>query len=179
MKGKDIGNICLNCKKPILQFHKNAKPSKFHDGCKREYLKQTSKCVCGCGETIPKFTHDLKTQKYKHGHHVRIENPLFWGGENHWAWKGGIRYHGNGYRYIWNPKHHFAIKEGYVLEHRLVWEEYHKAILLPWADVHHKNKDILDNRIENLQAMMNGEHSRYHRLEESKMGISNRTKYKH
>ena len=52
---------------------------------------------------------------------------------------------------------------GYVREHRLVWEKHNKAILLPWADVHHINENIQDNRIENLQAMTHGQHRSKHK----------------
>jgi hypothetical protein len=46
------------------------------------------------------------------------------------------------------------------MEHRLVWEKHNNAILLPWANVHHINRVKTDNRIENLEAMMNAEHQR-------------------
>ena len=163
--------LCLNCKKPIT-----GKREKFHKGCKREYLKQTHECACGCGEIIPRFTNNLEPQRYKHGHHVRVENPYFWGGVNNWNWNGGRRYReerGRRYILMWKPEHHFADHQGYVLEHRLVWEREYNAILLPWSNVHHRDNDSLNNVWYNLRAMMATEHSRFHRNEEWKNGISN------
>jgi hypothetical protein len=60
---------------------------------------------------------------------------------------------------VLKPDHQFSDKRGYVLEHRFVWEEYYNACLLPWTVIHHKNGIRDDNRIENLQALFNGEHS--------------------
>jgi hypothetical protein len=124
-------------------------------------------CKCGCGEEIIyKRHHKWFPPKYKRGHYAKLPNIKGFAakGENHWAWKGGVRYHGLGYRYRWNPRHPFATKEGYILEHRLVWETHNKATLLSWTDIHHKNENILDNRIENLEPMFHGDHSRYHRV---------------
>lgn len=77
-------------------------------------------------------------------------------------WKGGTYITGDGYRRLHRPEHHFADNKGYVLEHRLVWEEINNACLLPFAIVHHVNGDTLDNRIENLEAMMNSCHMQNH-----------------
>lgn len=68
-----------------------------------------------------------------------------------------------GYVWVYKPTHHFA-RKGAVREHRLVWEEHNKASLLPWTDVHHINGDRADNRPENLEAMMKGQHTRNHNL---------------
>ena len=77
------------------------------------------------------------------------------------AWKGGRIIH-KGYIYIYKPDHHFSSSVGYVAEHRLVWELYHNACLLPWADVHHINKIKDDNRPENLFAINHGAHRALH-----------------
>ena len=63
-----------------------------------------------------------------------------------------ILYHG--YIHVLRPNHPFATKQGYVKEHRLVWEYYNKAILMPWACVRHINKDPMDNRYENLEIVI-------------------------
>lgn len=90
-------------------------------------------------------------------------------GDNHGMWKGG-RYKSLGYILLLRKDHHFADVRGYVMEHRLVWEQYHNAMLLPWAAVHHKNAVKHDNRIENLHAMMHKQHTYIHR----KKDMSNR-----
>jgi len=83
-------------------------------------------------------------------------------GAKHGMWKGGIKHHSNGYRYIWNPDHPACTKYGYVMEHRLVMEEFLGRYLTEDEHVHHINDIKTDNRIENLQIMSNSEHYSYH-----------------
>jgi hypothetical protein len=45
------------------------------------------------------------------------------------------------------------------IQHRLIYEEYHKCCLLSWCHIHHINGNKQDNRIENLQGMTHGQHS--------------------
>jgi hypothetical protein len=66
------------------------------------------------------------------------------------------------YIVVYRPRHHFSRETGYILEHRLVWEVCNRACLLPWAHVHHKNKNTWDNKIENLEAMMYYHHKELH-----------------
>ena len=96
---------------------------------------------------------------FKHTEESKLKMSLHRSGANHGMWKGGRYLVTKGYYYRWKPRHHFATDDGYIMEHRLVWEEYHSAVLMPWADVHHNNGDKTDNRIENLEAMMHGLHS--------------------
>lgn len=55
------------------------------------------------------------------------------------------------------------VKHGgrYRMEHNVVWEEHHGPIP-DGFDVHHRNRDKLDNRIENLQLVSRLEHKRIH-----------------
>ena len=46
--------------------------------------------------------------------------------------------------------------------HRVKMERHIGRKLLPTEDVHHKNGNKLDNRIENLEIMLHSEHSRMH-----------------
>lgn len=121
-------------------------------------------CQCGCGTEIPlrvsKGSRRGRLRRFVHNHHTRLRLR-----ELHPNYKGG-RPKVNGYIKILKPEHPFADHLGYVKEHRLVWEEYHKACLLPWADVHHKNihnlskeENKMDNTPENLQAMMHKDHT--------------------
>lgn len=71
-------------------------------------------------------------------------------GENGLHWKGGRCVTGSGYIYIYSPKHPNKNNDGYVLEHRLVMENYLGRILTRKEVVHHNNNDVSDNRIENL-----------------------------
>lgn len=109
-------------------------------------------CACRCGRIIfERYRTSNHKRKYIKGHQSRREL--------HYDYKGRIvnRY---GYVSLFRPDHHFADKNGYVREHRIVWEKHHKACLLRWASVHHQNSIKDDNRIQNLHAMM----SRHHKI---------------
>lgn len=76
-------------------------------------------------------------------------------GERHPAFRGLPYDNGHGYTLIWKDGHRIA-------EHRAVMAEYLGRDLLPDEDVHHKNGDTSDNRLENLQLCSHAEHSRIH-----------------
>jgi len=67
--------------------------------------------------------------------------------------------YGARYKQTWFPDHHFADSNGYVKEHRLLYEFNYKCSLLPWADVHHIDGNRYNNSILNLEAYMHGKHS--------------------
>lgn len=58
--------------------------------------------------------------------------------------------------------HPRASRRGFVLQHRLVMEEHLHRFLTEEEVVHHLNQDRADNRLENLQLMLLGEHQRHH-----------------
>jgi len=51
-----------------------------------------------------------------------------------------------------------------VKEHRLIMETHLGRKLEPWEVVHHINEDKLDNRIENLEVMSFGDHTKHHNV---------------
>lgn len=111
-------------------------------------------CQCGCGTIITGWNrHKKRFMKFIRGHHSK--------GENNPAWKGGRRKF-RGYWLIWKPDHYFAHCDGYVFEHRYIWEQMNKSCLLPFAEVHHINKIKTDNRPENLQVMTKSYHITHH-----------------
>ena len=71
----------------------------------------------------------------------------------HPNWNGGRLIDKHGYVLIYCENHPYARKPRlkYVLEHRLVMEQHLGRNLLPIEVVHHKNKDVQDNRLENLE----------------------------
>lgn len=59
--------------------------------------------------------------------------------------------------------HPFADRHGYVREHRLVYEEYHKCNLLPWTEIHHIDENPSNNDINNLKAIFHKQHVSLHK----------------
>lgn len=55
-----------------------------------------------------------------------------------------------GYKVLYKPEHPRATQQGYVLESVYLWEIYHRACLLDWARVFHRNQNKLDNSKKNL-----------------------------
>lgn len=97
--------------------------------------------------------------------------------EDHYNWKGGRHIDGDGYIHIRKPDHPYA-QGGYVLEHRLVMEEYLKETLpdsfylikingtlylRPTIIVHHINEKKDCNTIDNLFPMTAAEHVFWHK----------------
>lgn len=81
--------------------------------------------------------------------------------ENNGSWKGGRVLRG-GYWSIKLPNHPMADKQGYIKEHRLIMEKHLGRYLTKEEVVHHINRNIKDNRIENLKLFKNqSEHKKY------------------
>jgi HNH endonuclease len=128
-------------------------------------LENKKLCECGCGSIIPTINKKRQKARFKHGHNSRIligsKSPF---------WKGGKRLTRYGYTEVWISPHRF------VLEHRLVMEQYLGRKLESWEDVHHINGIKTDNRIENLQLMNHKEHSSYTALTSWNTGKLSRDK---
>jgi len=80
-------------------------------------------------------------------------------GKNNQNWQGGRHKDNWGYFIVYRPDHPKARMNGFILEHRLIWEEYHgRSIPDGWV-VHHINGIKDDNSPENLLAVPMKNHS--------------------
>ena len=127
-------------------------------------LYATGKSVSECAriektanKTVRKYLRKMKVK-------IRSQIEATKSGEENGNWKGGRSVTKNGYIYVLCPKGHPRLKVSrYVLEHRLVMEQYIERYLLPKEVVHHKSGvSKQDNCIENLVLFSeNSEHLRH------------------
>lgn len=89
---------------------------------------------------------------YKLGHNSK--------GENNPSYKGGRTVQTRtGYILIKKRDHPYTTKNGYVMEHRLIYEHYLKILfdediyIPPKIEIDHDNLDKSDNRLINLNCM--------------------------
>jgi len=89
-------------------------------------------------------------------------------GKNHPNWKGGKYKDRDGYILIWigisSPFYNMRNSYNCIFEHRLVMAKHLGRCLESWEIVHHKNEIRDDNRLENLELMTKGKHTRLHNL---------------
>ena len=83
-------------------------------------------------------------------------------GEKSPSWKGGRKTNRKGHVLVWDKKSPYADANGYVLEHRKVMMEHLGRPLDDNEVVHHINGKKTDNRIENLELMDRGDHTKLH-----------------
>lgn len=114
-------------------------------------------CNCGCKKEINLRTSKGSLKLFENRHNLKILK-----GEKHSQWKGGIRPTKKGYERIYAPNHPFKDNNNTVFRHRLVYEQHYNCILLPWVDIHHRNKNIKDNNIKNLQPIIRKNHTILH-----------------
>src|SRR6478752_8450435 len=72
-----------------------------------------------------------------------------------------------GYWRLYLPTYFKSNRDGRVKEHVYFFQEYYKCCLLPWAHVHHKDKNRENNMPWNLQGMMKKQHYKLHKKDRS------------
>lgn len=77
-----------------------------------------------------------------------------------------MRIDSDGYIKRYAPDHPWPRRSGYVFEHVMVMELHLGRRMTPGEVVHHKNHDKRDNRLENLELLLAGEHSARHRAQD-------------
>lgn len=105
--------------------------------CAIEGCDQPSYCRSWCQ---PHYYRWMRTGDVREVDALRVYGPY-----------GGGHVSSGGYRMLYRPDHPAAQSGRYVPEHRVVMEESLGRLLLPGENVHHRNGDKLDNRIENLE----------------------------
>jgi hypothetical protein len=85
-------------------------------------------------------------------------------GPNNPKWKGGRYISTEGYVFVKCWGHPRANKGGYVFEHILVMEQHIGRYITTQENVHHINGVRTDNRIENLEVLTRGQHTKHHNL---------------
>jgi hypothetical protein len=120
-------------------------------------------CECGCGGKTHVVNWTIRGRRWFKGHPA----PFLSGHANR---KSGVDHHlfvgrrktASGYIYVYAPDHPNARRakeyEGYVLEHRLLWERANGRLLRRDEHVHHINGVRDDNRLENLVALTSSQH---------------------
>lgn len=118
-------------------------------------------CECGCGQKTPiaKQT-SLRRGQYR-GYPIRFISGHNGRGEPRPNRKG-FKIDHNGYRLLYMPDHHLANGAGYVIEHRLIWEETHNRRLSHNETVHHIDGNPANNAPENLVALAIRDHQKLH-----------------
>lgn len=145
--------------------------------------KRATLICAGCGSEFESVACQAHRRKYcsdtcRHGDpSYSFAKSKRFRGENNPQWNGGRSMHSDGYVYRYAPYHPFATRERYVLEHRLVMEEWlrenepdspyliklgDQVYLSPAFVVHHKDEDRANNAPDNLVCMTPEEHKRHH-----------------
>lgn len=118
------------------------------------------------GKHYPKLSKAMMGNHSWLGRHHSEESKKKMSGENNHRWNGG-KYYMQGYIYLLKRDHPYANSRGYIPEHRLVAEKFLGRLLTKKEKVHHINKIITDNRVENLYLFNSDkEHIKYHQSKE-------------
>lgn len=184
---------CANCGKEfnICPSRAKAKTNCCSKKCESEFRIKNSplNCKCDwCGKLFHRSKKWMEQNKnnfcsYKCSYEFKKIN--FRGANNHQyglrgklnpTWKSDEKISNYGYKMIRVLEHPFCNCDGFVFEHRLIAEKYllndensieidGEKYLKKEYIVHHKDKNRLNNNIENLEVMKKSEHSSRHSAE--------------
>lgn len=163
-KGGSVSKICSICKKEYwVKLHRS---------------KITKCCSKKCYYEFQKGKHYSPTTEFKKGQTAPNKGKKFpqFTRENANHWRGG-RSKARGYILIYMPEHPFASKNGRIMEHRFIMEQWlrknkpnHPALIeidgikylrAKWIP-HHRNEIRDDNRIKNFKLMTDFKHRSFH-----------------
>jgi hypothetical protein len=135
------------------------------------------KCLV-CGEEFKTYPSRIKIGRGKYCSkkcsHKITDKVLESNGENTRFKKGGVPHNKKGGTYtqarkgskkyilLFKPKHPNASPKGYIRLHRYLMEKKIGRHLRENEVVHHKDKDTLNNSLDNLELMSVKEHCRLH-----------------
>ena len=122
------------------------------------------KCKCDCGKETEVPANRLVTGKTKSCGCFRRARGERNVRENHPSWKGG-KHIKDGYIFLLDKDHPNRNCMGYVAEHVLVMSKHLGRALIKGENVHHKNGQKDDNRIDNLE-LWSHSHSSGQRVED-------------
>lgn len=117
----------------------------------------------GCftkGHEVPQEWRDTFSKKItgrKHTEEAKQKIAIHSKGENNPMWNGGININ-RGYKYI------RVGRRKYLPEHRLIWVQHNQIPIPIGWEIHHRNGDKLDNRIENLVCIPTDLHAKFHMM---------------
>jgi len=143
---------------------------KYSEEVKKKKRKYDHDKVIGLVNEGHKMFEIAKIMNIKYGSVQNIVKKYFpdykrdVSGSKNSNWKGGVVYD-RGRKLIYCPDHPYPNKfSTHVYNYRLIMEKYLGRYLKPNEIVHHKNGDVTDDRIENLEVMTQGEHAREHKV---------------
>jgi hypothetical protein len=171
--GRHLIDCQCGCGKKIWNIDSQGRPRKYvqyHAERPKKYPCNLIDCACGCGTKIWGRDKDGRPTQYAKGHSNRgrkREDVRRRVGERHWRWKGGRYKDVHGYWLVKKPDHPQANNNGYVREHRLVYEDSRNCCIIPQLlgqpiHVHHRDGNRANNVWYNLMLVLKSEHTKIH-----------------